>query len=72
MYSTNQKDKVAELIGDRCLIQSKHKREKRIEEYMGQNNPNAEVKSISHTTDKLNSVRVPWRNQINILLVALQ
>ena len=39
---------------------------------MRQNNPNAEVKSISHTTDKLNSVRVPWRNQINILLVALQ
>ena len=39
---------------------------------MRQNNPNAEVKSISHATDKLNSMRVPWRNQINILLVVLQ
>ena len=82
-YSTNltpkEKNKVVELIGDKCLIQCRlNKREASVlldtgpqvsifsEDYMQQNHPDAEIKHISHILDEPDSMRVQWGNQADI------
>ena len=76
-----EKNKVAELIGDKWLIQCRlNKREAPVllntgaqvsivsEDYMQQNHPDAEIKHISHILDERYSMRVLWENQADIPL----
>ena len=82
-YSTNltpkEKNNVAELIGDKCLIQCGiNESEASVsldtgahvsiisEDYMQQSNPGAEITHISHILDKPDSMRVQCGNQADI------
>ena len=82
-YFTNlipkKKKRVAQLIGDTCLIQCMlNKREASVllntgtqvsiisEDYMQHNYPDSEIKHISHMLDNPDSMRVQWENQVHI------
>ena len=81
-YFTNltpKKKKVAQLIGDTCLIQYMlNKREASVllntgtqvstisEDYMQHNYPDSEIKHISYILDNPDSMRVQWKNQVDI------
>ena len=83
LYSTSltpkEKNKVAELIGDKCLIQCRvNKREALVlldtgaqvsnvsEDYIEQNHPDAEIKHINHIVDEPDWIRVQLGNQADI------